>query len=93
MTIDMCNNEPLNKFCWLSISTIHKWKKPPETDKHIALQGTIYGTSMYSRTDADNTRGDILDATNEGWCFKCAAIAGRIMLMRGDTINGAHARV
>jgi hypothetical protein len=72
-----------------------KWEKAPETDSFIALHGTIYSTSMYSRTDAHNTRGDILDAANEGWCFKSAAIAGRIMimLMRGDTINGAHARV
>jgi hypothetical protein len=44
--------------------------KPPETDSFIALWGTIYSTSMYSRTDADNTRGDILDAANECWCFK-----------------------
>jgi hypothetical protein len=26
MPIDICNNDPLNKFCWLSISTIRKWK-------------------------------------------------------------------
>jgi hypothetical protein len=68
-----------------------KWEKAPETYNLIALQGTIYDTSMYSKTDAD--RGDILDAANEGWCFKCAAIAGWIMLMRGDIINGAHAHV
>jgi hypothetical protein len=37
MTIDMCNNEPLNKFCWLSISTMRKWEKAPETDVLIAL--------------------------------------------------------
>jgi hypothetical protein len=77
----------------LYISTIRKWEKAPETDNLKALQGTIYSTSMYNRTDADNTRGDILDAANESWCFNCAAIAGWIMLMRGDTINGALARV
>jgi hypothetical protein len=55
--------------------------------------GTIYSTSMYSRADADNTRGDILDAANEGWCFKCAAIAGWIMLIGGDTINETHAHI
>jgi hypothetical protein len=49
MTIDMYNNEPLNKFCWLSNFnfTIGKWEKAPETDNLIALQGTIYSTSMY----------------------------------------------
>jgi hypothetical protein len=31
----------------LCISTIHKWKKAPETDSLIALLGTIYSTSMY----------------------------------------------
>ena len=30
----------------------------------IALQGTIYSTSMYSSIDADNTKGGILDAPN-----------------------------
>jgi hypothetical protein len=48
----------------LYISTTHKWKKAQETDMFIALQGTIYGTSMYSSIDADNTRGGILDAPN-----------------------------
>ena len=36
--IYMLNYEPLNEFCWLSISTIHKCEKVPETDKYIALR-------------------------------------------------------
>jgi hypothetical protein len=75
-------------------TVLGKWEEASETDSLIALQGTIYSTSMYSRTEADNTRADILDAANEGWSFKCAAIAGRIMIMlRGDTINETHAHV
>jgi hypothetical protein len=50
---------------------------------------------MYSIMVADMTRGYIPDAANEAWCFKCAAITARtmIMLMGWDTINGTHARV
>jgi hypothetical protein len=54
MSIYMCNNVSLNKFCWLS--TIHKWKKAQETDNLIAVMGTIYGTSMFTGTAMDSYR-------------------------------------